>query len=460
MVASEASPFSKTGGLADVIGALPAALVERGEDVAVVVPRHATTEFDTASEAWRHMIAWLGPKPYDTTIYHTYHRDVLFFFVEAPALFDRPNLYGYPDDHIRYAAFSQAALGVARNLFRPQILHLHDWQASPASAYLRHYFSLDPTFLSMKILLTVHNLGYQGVASRDALTQIGLADLYRPDALEYYGDINLLKGGLIYSDWLSTVSRRYAQEIQTPEYGCGLEGVLRSRSNSLTGIVNGADYTEWNPETDGYIAARYSAENLSGKWECKRDLLRTLGLPEQMDRPVIGIVSRFVYQKGFDLLAEAAPLLVEQNVTLVALGTGEKQYEDFFREVAASFPEKVAVRIAYDNELAHKIEAGADMFLMPSRYEPCGLSQIYSLRYGTVPIVRATGGLDDTIEEGTGFKFQEYSSSALMSAIQAALSAYADRPRWDAIVKRGMEKDFSWKTSAAEYSRLYAQLVG
>ena len=460
MVASEANPFSKTGGLADVLGSLPPALVEHGDEVGVVIPRHQSTELNGARQAWRHMTAWLGSNAYDTDIYVTNHRNVTFFLVESPALFDRSSIYGYPDDHIRYAAFSQAALCVARHLFRPQILHLHDWQTSPAAAYLRHYFSLDPTFLNLKVLLTIHNLGYQGEASRSALDEIGLSGLFRPDALEYFGHVNLLKGGLIFSDWLSTVSRRYAQEIQTPEFGCGLDGVLRARSNNLTGILNGADYSEWDPETDARIAANYSSADLSGKRVCKGDLLQEFGLPIDLERPLIGIVSRFAFQKGFDLLAEIALSLAEHDISLVALGSGEPEYEDLFRSLATAFPDRIGVKIAYDDSVAHKIFAGSDIFLMPSRYEPCGLSQMYSLKYGTVPVVRATGGLDDTIEEGTGFKFHEYAAPALLDAIHAALGAYADRPRWEAMMHRGMEKDFSWTASAAEYSRLYRQLSG
>ncbi len=269
-----------------------------------------------------------------------------------------------------------------------------------------------------------------------------------------------MKGGLVYSDWLSTVSKGYAREIQTPEYGFRMDGLLRSRSNRLTGILNGVDYHEWNPETDRYIARNYSVEDLSGKRECKRALLEEYGLPATaLDRPLFGIVSRFADQKGFDLIGEIAYQLAALDVSLVALGTGEPRYEQLFRNLAAAFPSKIGVRIGYDNEMAHKVEAGADLFLMPSRYEPSGLNQMYSLRYGTVPVVRATGGLDDTIEEDTGFDFWDYAGWALMAAIQQALGVYADQERWTAMIQKGMRKDFSWRTAAGAYAALYRTLI-
>jgi starch synthase len=279
--------------------------------------------------------------------------------------------------------------------------------------------------------------------------------------LEFYGRVNLLKGGLCYSDALSTVSPRYAEEIQTEEYGFGLDGLLRARRGALTGILNGVDYSDWNPETDPYIAAHYSAGDLRGKRTCKKDLLDEFGLPaEALDRPVIGIISRLAAQKGFDLIAGIAAELLAEDLCLVVLGTGDAPYEKLFLDLAAAYPDRVGLRIAYDDRLAHRIHAGADMFLMPSRYEPCGLGQFYSLRYGTVPVVRATGGLDDSIDEETGFKFLDYTGEALLETLGAALAAFRDRPRWLAMVQRGMARDFSWNASAAEYSALYRRLAG
>ena len=276
--------------------------------------------------------------------------------------------------------------------------------------------------------------------------------------MEYWGDISFLKAGIVWSDAINTVSPTYAREIQTPEYGFGMEGLLHIHARKLSGILNGVDYEEWNPETGPHQVAPYSARYPSGKLVCKRALLEEMGLPPKIKRPLIGIVSRFADQKGFDLLESIAPWLAEQDVALVALGSGQKKFEDMFRELAASRPEKFAVRIGYDDALAHRIEAGADMFLMPSQYEPCGLSQIYSLRYGTVPIVRATGGLDDTVDKETGFKFQEYSPEALTVAIREALGAFRDANQWLVRMRAGMAKDFSWNTSAEAYQRLYRSL--
>jgi len=307
-------------------------------------------------------------------------------------------------------------------------------------------------------------MGYHGQYGREAIERAGIpAQLFNPNALEFYGNLNLLKGGLVFSDYITTVSRCYAQEIQMPEYGYGLDGVVRSRRDRLVGILNGVDYAAWNPETDPFITARYSAKDLSGKQLCKQDLLATFGLPlYHLGRPLIGIVSRFADQKGFDLIAERAHELMREDVCLMVLGTGDRRYEDMFRALAGAYPDRAAVKVAYDNALAHKVEAGADMFLMPSRYEPSGLNQMYSLKYGTVPIVRATGGLDDSVEvfnlehgTGTGFKFTEYSGGALMYAIRQALQHFVNERIWKRIQLNGMSKDFSWKASAAQYAEVY-----
>jgi starch synthase len=466
MVASEATPFCKTGGLADVIGALPAALKHLGHDVAVVIPGYREVKFPGAvREVSRNLHISLG-RGYKVDLYEAVEREVPFHFVDCPELFDRDGLYGsggadFPDNHIRFAVFSMAALNVARHLFRPQIIHCHDWQSALAPVYIHQFFRGDPTFLGARLLFTIHNLGYQGIFPASVLPEIGVdRKLFTPDRLEFYGRLNLLKGGIVFSDFVSTVSKGYAREIQTPEYGFGLENLLRTRANRLTGIVNGVDYLEWSPDTDGYIAQNYSLDDLSGKRECKRALLEDLGLPtDDLDRPAIGIVSRFVDQKGFDLIAEIASELAALDLYMTVLGSGEERYESMFRQLAADFPHKFGVRIGYDDGLAHRIEAGADMFLMPSRYEPCGLNQIYSLRYGTIPIVRATGGLDDTIDTETGFKFSEYTGLALYDAIQTALSAYQDRQGWVGRMRRAMRKDYSWSSAAAEYAALYQEML-
>ena len=465
MVASEATPFAKTGGLADVIGGLPAALAARGEQVAVVIPDYRENVYpNPPTVAYRNLWLPIGPG-FMTDLYQTTERGVTFYFVHCPALFDRPGIYGFagvdhPDNHIRFAVLSMAALAVGRYLFTPHIIHSHDWQAALAPVYLREHFKSDPTFIGVKTLFTIHNLGYQGIFAPQALSEIGLnPKLFNPDQLEFFGKLNLLKGGIAFSDGVSTVSKGYAREIQTPEYGFGLDGFLR-RHAPIYGIVNGVDYEEWSPEHDPYIARKYSVDDLSGKRDCKKALLAEFGFPPDLNRPVIGIVSRLASQKGFDLIAQVESELMEEDISLVVLGSGQPEYESMFRRLASAHPDKVGLREGFDNSLGHRIEAGADLFLMPSRYEPCGLSQIYSLRYGTVPIVRATGGLDDTIDEDTGFKFRDYSGAALLDAVRAAIKVYKRKDDWTAMMRRGMRKDFSWGAAAVEYMALYRLLAG
>jgi starch synthase len=466
MVSSEAAPLAKTGGLADVLGALPNALRSCGDDAAVLIPRYGFIDLRGARRVYDALPIFLGAARFDTSIYQA-AAEFPMYLVDCPALYDRKGLYGeagldYPDNDVRFAVFARAALAVARFLFPTEIFHCHDWQSGLVPAYLRTTFSTDPTFFGVKTLFTIHNLGYQGLFPRTALADVALdASVYRPDGMEFFGRVSYLKGGIAFADWLSTVSPTYAREIQTPEYGFGLDGALRARAGQLTGILNGVDYREWSPENDPLIPARYSAEDLSGKAVCKEQLVAEFHLPaEALDRPLLGIVSRFTRQKGADLLAEVAGRIIDEDVYLVALGTGDPEYEDFFRKMAAEFPGRVAVHIGFDNGIAHRIEAGADIFLMPSRYEPCGLNQIYSLHYGTVPVVRATGGLDDTIDSSTGFKFAEYSGGAFLDAVRRAIAAWSDREGWVEMVRRGMQADFSWQRSACAYSALYRQLLG
>jgi starch synthase len=466
MVASEAVPLAKTGGLADVVGALPEALRAVGDEAAVLIPRYGAIDLKSARRVYDSLPIYFGADRFDTSIYQA-EASFPLYLVDCPTLYDREALYGesgvdYPDNHIRFAVLARAALGVARHLFATEIFHCHDWQAGLLPAYLHTLFSTDPTFFGVKTLFTIHNLGYQGLFPPAALAEVGLDDAaYRPDGMEFFGRISFMKGGIAFADAINTVSPAYAREIQTPEYGFGLDGALSARAGVLSGILNGVDYAEWNPETDPLIPARYSAADLSGKRACKAALVEEFGLPPAaMESPLAGVVSRFTRQKGMDILAEAAGEMMAQDLYLVGLGTGEPEFEEFFRRMAAAHPGRIGVRIGFDNGLAHRIEAGADMFLMPSRYEPCGLNQIYSLRYGTVPVVRAVGGLDDTIDEDTGFKFAEYSGPALAEAVRCAVQAFSVPDAWQAMMRRGMQKDFSWKTSAAAYSRLYQRMLG
>jgi starch synthase len=467
-ISSEGLPYSKTGGLADVVEALPKALVELGHEVAVLLPRYRANKI-TSTIIFSVTIP-LGDTLRFPTLAEAQSVDgVRYFFVDDPEYFDREQLYGdktgdYPDNAERFAEFSRAAIEFTKRVWLPDVIHCHDWQSALVPVLLRTQHSTDPVVRTLPVVFTIHNLGYQGLFPQTTMRKIGLPDnLFTMDALEYYGKVNFLKGGLIFSDYLTTVSRRYAKEIQTPEYGMGLEGVIRHRSENLVGILNGVDYAVWSPDADKFIAQNYSAHNLEGKKACKKDLLAQFKLPaENMDRPLIGIISRFADQKGFDLIAEVASDLMKENLALVVLGTGQPEYETLFKALAEKYSARVGVKVGFDNALAHKIEAGADMFLMPSRYEPCGLNQIYSLRYGTVPVVRATGGLDDTIQnfdpkagQGTGFKFEEYTGKALLQCVKAALKTYKDSKARHALQTNGMAKDFSWKASAAAYVTLY-----
>ena len=466
MVSSEAAPLAKTGGLADVVGSLPSALNAFGDEAAVVIPRYASIDLRQARRVYDALPVFLGTTRFDTAIYLA-PAEYPLYLVDCPLLFDRKGLYGeagldYPDNHVRFAVFARAALAVARFLFRAEVFHCHDWQSGLVPAFLRTTFATDPTFFGVRTLFTIHNLGYQGLFPKTALAEAGIdPSVFRPDGMEFFGRISYLKGGIAFADWLSTVSPTYAQEIQTTEYGFGLDGALRARAGELTGILNGVDYREWSPENDPLIPAQYSIGDLSGKQICKERLIAEFQLPpEAAGRPLLGIVSRFTRQKGADLLAEVAARIIAEDVYLVALGTGDTEYEEFFRTMAADFPGRIAVRIGFDNGLAHRVEAGSDIFLMPSRYEPCGLNQIYSLRYGTVPVVRATGGLDDTIDSSTGFKFAGYSGEAFLEAVRRAVTAWSDQESWREMMRRGMEQDFSWQTSAAAYSNLYRRLIG
>ncbi len=464
MISSEAAPFAKTGGLSDVVGALPAALNAVGHEVTVLVPRYAETQRFPTRRIWDRLPVRVGSTEWNASILQS-EDDARFLFLDIPELYDRAGLYGnaagdYPDNPQRFAALARGALEVARRIFLPDLFHCHDWQSGLVPVYQRQLEG-DPTFTNIPVIATIHNLGYQGIFPRGVLGELGIDErFYTPDGLEFFDQVDFLKAGLAFSDALTTVSPRYAEEIQTPEFGFGLDGLLRSRSAVLTGILNGVDYEQWNPETDPLIPAQYSASNLKGKAQCKSALLDEFGLKAKPGLPLIGIVSRFASQKGLDLIAAAAPdLFSTENFQLVALGSGELKYEELFRNLASEFPDRVGVKIGYDNGLAHRIEAGSDLFLMPSRYEPCGLNQIYSLRYGTIPVVRATGGLDDTVDAETGFKFKPYTPEALAESVREALAAYGDKTLWNSRITIGMSRDFSWGASAREYSRLYQSVL-
>jgi starch synthase len=468
-VASEGLPFAKTGGLADVIEALPRSLAALGHEVTVLLPRYRSTRAVAVTVPSLTVPTGDGLRFPAIVEGGTLH-GVYYYFVDDPEYFDRDQLYGmagkdYSDNAERFAEFCGAAIEFCKQVWMPDVIHCHDWQSGLVPVLLRTHYAKDNVLQDLPVVFTIHNMGYQGVFPHDAMKKIGLPErLFGIDGMEFYGRVNFLKGALIFSDDLTTVSPTYAEEIKTVEYGHGLDGVVRNRADRLTGILNGVDYAAWSPERDKVIASHYSPKDLSGKLACKKNLLEVFGLPPEMvNKPVIGIVSRFAGQKGFDLIEQIATDLLAEDLAIAALGAGEAKYEKLFRDLAKAYPSKFSVRVAYDNNLAHKIEAGADMFLMPSRYEPCGLNQIYSLKYGTVPVVRATGGLDDTIDafdqstgRGTGFKFQAYDGLALLGAIRRSLSIFRDEPAvWRRIQLNGMAKDFSWQVSAIEYAKLY-----
>jgi starch synthase len=472
--ASECAPWAKTGGLADVVGALPRALSRLGHKVTVFIPYYR-------------QVAKAAPNaavilPSVTIPFPSYNRFVRILdggtadgvrtcFVDCPELFDRESFYAtpsgdYPDNAERFGLFSRAVIEACKVMGVPDIFHVHDWQAAMLAVLLRSVYFFDPVLRRVPAVLTIHNAGYQGwFPPRTMETLLLPWDMFTFDKLEHYDTVDFLKGGIVYADAITTVSRKYAEEIQTPEFGNGLETILRQRSGDLFGILNGVDYDEWDPATDSHIAAHYSVTNLAGKKECRRDLLHAFGFEGIGENTaVIGIVSRFATQKGFDFIVEIMDKLVEQDMVLLILGNGEEYYERLLTEMASHYPAKVRVQVKFDNVMAHKVEAGADIFLMPSRYEPGGLNQIYSLKYGTVPVVRATGGLEDTIDEqpfggGNGFKFWGYKSSALLEALQRALETFRNKKEWTEMMKRGMAQNFSWEAPAKEYERVYERVV-
>jgi starch synthase len=475
--ASECVPFAKTGGLADVVGALPPQLVKLGHRVTVYLPLYAGVKPHLSGE-WKYAVRSI------TIPFEYYNRfvgivdgglrsGVQYYFVDCPELFDRPGLYGtkggdYPNNWERFGLYCRAVLEATKLLGVPEIFHVHDWQAALIPVYLRTVYAADPVLQGAGSVLTIHNAGYQGWFPAATTMRLLLPwELFTLDKLEHYDTFNCLKGGLVYADILTTVSRKYAAEIQTAEFGEKLESILRGRAADLRGILNGVDYAQWDPLTDPHLAANYSAQDLNGKQLCRADLLKSFGLDKvASDTPILGIVSRFALQKGFDLVAAIAEHLNEREVAVVALGTGEPQFERFFREWSFRNPSHVAVQIRYDDALAHQVEAGSDLFLMPSRYEPCGLNQIYSLKYGTVPVVRATGGLDDTIEEwkpmlgvGTGFKFEGLNPEDLLATIDRALDAFEDKNGWRQLMRNGMMKNYSWEEPAREYAAVYEEVA-
>ncbi|HYQ80131.1 MAG TPA: glycogen synthase GlgA [Anaeromyxobacteraceae bacterium] len=469
-VASEVAPFSKSGGLGDVSQALPQALAARGHRLAVVTPRYGSID------PQRHRLARL-----DVQLEVRGERAGLWrapgavpvFLLEHQRWFgSRPGLYGergadYPDNAQRFAFLSRAALEVPAAVgLSPRIVHLHDWQTALGAWLLRFERAGDPRLAGARCVFTIHNLAYQGMFPKEMLVEVGLPwEVFTFEAMEFHDQLNFMKAGLVYADALTTVSPNYAREILTVEGGQGLDSVLRMRRRDLVGILNGIDALQWDPSRDPHLPARYGPGDLSGKAACKTALQREMGLPARARVPLIGVIGRLAEQKGVDLLLEALPEILVMDVQVAVLGSGRPDWEEALSRTARERPGRLGVRIGFDEGLAHRIEAGADLFLMPSRFEPCGLNQLYSLRYGTAPVVRAVGGLEDTVEDydgarrGTGFKFREYQARAMMTALRRALDVWRDGRAWRGLVERGMAQDFSWDRSAAGYEALYRRVI-
>ena len=476
-VTPEAVPFAKTGGLADVAGALPKFIQPLGCQSILVMPYYRAVGRSGFPLQYlgEEMEVPVGNEIIKADIYQgQLTPEIPVYFIGREEFFDREYLYSTPkgdyfDNAERFIFFSRAALALSQRIgFSPEIIHHHEWQTGLIPAYLHSIYRNDPFFSGTAAVFTIHNIAYQGLFKKEKFWLTGLPiEMYNPEGIEFWERINLMKSGIVYADVINTVSQKYSEEIRTPEYGYGLEGILRKRGEDLYGILNGVDYQDWDPSRDPYLHVQYDPHDLSGKRECKKDLLKEFNLPPSLeDAPLLGMISRLADQKGFDLLAEILEELFTLNIGFVLLGTGEQKYHDLFHRVALKYPQKAGIRIAYDDRLAHKIEAGSDLFLMPSKYEPCGLNQIYSLKYGTIPVVRATGGLDDTIvnyspttRKGNGFKFTRYDAKEFLDQIKVAIGFYSQPEHWRQVVQNAMAADFSWRRSAAAYLQLYRKAL-
>jgi starch synthase len=476
LASSEVAPYSKTGGLGDVAGALPRALSRVGCDVCVVTPRYTGWgghPGDVISHETGELflddlrVPFAGGVKY-AAVWRDWMNSAPVYFIDNPEYFGRGYIYGYGDfDAERFAFFSRAVIELSKRIGGPpDVVHCNDWQTGFIPAYLAKVYASDPFFARTATLFTIHNLAFQGIFDPNLVLKFGFGwDVYQY-GMEFHGAANAMKAGIYFSTAVSTVSPKYAQEIQTPEFGVNLDGLLRQRRDSLIGILNGVDYNVWNPETDGNIAANYGIHDLSGKTVCKRDLLEKYQLPVDLEKPVVAIVSRLTSQKGIDLIAQAVWRFLETGAYFILLGSGAESYVGYFQHVRDTMPAQVGVYFGYNNALAHQIEAGADIFLMPSAYEPCGLNQMYSLKYGAAPIVRGVGGLDDTIRNfepttgrGNGYKFYEYSGDRLIEKFYEAIMVYYDRETWRKLQLNGMHEDFSWDSSAHNYMTAYRQIV-
>lgn len=467
MVSTEVTPYAKSGGLGDVIGSLPKELLKNGVDIRIVLPKYRTIreEYLKNSTYINSFVISLDWRRQSASIF-TIDADIPTYLIENDYYFGRDGLYGYGDDYERFAFFSKASVEFLGLIgFKPDIIHFNDWQTGLGPIYLNDYYKKFLFYSNIKTLYTIHNLQYQGAFNRDILGHVDLNDGYFAGGqLEFHGNVSYMKAGLLYSDRISTVSETYANEIQTPAFGYGIDGVLRYRSNDLSGILNGIDYEINNPETDDRLFYKFNKDSLENKRKNKTELQKMLNLPVRSAVPMFSVISRLVDQKGIDLIANNMDELMSKDIQLVILGAGDGRYEHLFRYMNHRYPDKVSANIMFNEDLAQKIYASSDIFLMPSLFEPCGLGQIIAMRYGTIPVVRKTGGLADTIshynsdtKEGNGFLFEDYIASGLMWAIYQALDVYYSG-EWDTVVKNAMSCDFSWKKSSEKYIKLYTEL--
>jgi starch synthase len=454
MCASEVVPYAKTGGLADVVGALPLALEKEKQEVIIVMPRYKAID-DSKFKIIRLK---------SDISYSFIGKNIKVYFIEDEEYFDRDGLYGdkngdYKDNLDRFSYYSRRTLDLLKEInFKANIIHVHDWQASLIPVYLKELYNEDPFYEKMKTVLTIHNIGYQGLFPKEEFPRLGLDwALFDMDHLEFYDKINILKGGMVFANIINTVSHTYSQEIQTKEFGFGLEGVLSKRHFSVFGILNGLDYDIWNPETDKFITKNYSCRDIEGKAADKEDLQKICRLPLKKEIPLFGIVSRLAEQKGFDILAGAIEEICKMKLQLVILGTGDLKYHELLEETVEKYPEVISLNLKFDDCLAHKIYAGSDIFLMPSKYEPCGLGQLISFRYGTIPLVFKTGGLADTVSSENGFIFDKYTEEDLAKTIKGAIKAFQAKKKWKELLLKVMQFNFSWEESAKKYIQLYAK---
>ncbi|MEK6733389.1 MAG: glycogen synthase GlgA [Candidatus Omnitrophota bacterium] len=472
LISPEVFPFAKTGGLADVVGALPEAIAKKGHKSSAILPYYQLVKKN-------------GFKPVmfkKNISLRIYNREEFFnllilkqngvdvYFIEKNEYYDREFLYGtpqsdYQDNAFRFAFYAKAIIASIQYIGKQDVLHCNDWQSGLVPLYIRTHHKSDPLFSKTKILFTIHNMAYQGLFPGEVLPYIDVPwDLYTADGIEFWGKANFMKAGMIFSDAISTVSKGYSREILSPEFGCGLDGLLRAKEKMLYGIINGVDYSVWSPANDKFIAEKFDEKDTSGKAACKKDLADVFGIKYNAKRPMVAMITRLAEQKGIDLVVNIMKDILKES-DFVILGFGDEKYNNIFQDLAKKHKGKVGVSIKFDNALSHKIEAGADMFLMPSRYEPCGLNQMYSLKYGTVPVVRAVGGLDDTIQnfnpstkKGNGFKFKDATNEAFLGAIKDAVAIFKNKKLWDALVKNCLACDYSWESSAEQYLKLYKNL--